>query len=617
MASKDENATGKSWDEIFSSSALDENYFASYAEPHRRYPTIIYFPRFVIHLAIKCSDREILRDFLHDTFITSGAQWRRRVPSTFEPGRGSGASGRLEPYKIENFDSDFFAHFVRFLKTDSNKTEAESISLDEVLSFEAIPPGINGEAVTDEQRLHIIVRVEVHTEYFSVSIFVPLSSNPQTHLAQSNGVDFCEKENKDQPVNLLNENLYTRIPDELVSSVSLGKTACSMRRLVEYLAGLKNSTFANFRGAIIPADLAGASGINWSGGAAASDTPYFLTPYETKFPENTPLGNTTRYLSGIWRNLCMSVFATRFTDVIACYLAQGQMIYISNLGAQRFSVASGTDKAPRDPLRFLLLYGRNFVVGAAPEFTVLDRTKIEEIQRWAHSRLLNRLLNMGTTRLLAMRKLSDLLTVERKLPDIEKALWEADSEKDLNKISMKLERLAKNGAIISDTKSVDLAYSTMTRLLGDLGVIQIPGYQAYDMFIRRRLDGTYNQIVGLGDKLERIWQLYRARQQEQEAKSSLRTQRAANAIAIIGAIGVVNEIYSDPKFCNVHFVTDFIACIGEYCRIAWIVEQKSFLSTLVVFSICGFALNVIINIANASFRWPKKWRRHPKAAHSA
>lgn len=556
MTNQGNQSDPDSWAKIFPDSALIESYFASYAEPHRRYPTIIYYPRFVIHLATECKDRVYLLNLLNETFITSEAQWRRRVPSTYETGGDGTASGKIEPYEIEQFNKEFFERFVKFLRTDTNNPEEDSVSLDEVLSFEAIPPGIDGKAVKEESKLHIIVRIEVHTTYFSVTIFVPLKSDPRSYLAESNGQDFCGTKRTTSSFNFLDQDIYTRIPDELVSSTSLGETARAMNCLVASLASFEKATFANFRGVIIPADLAGASSISRPEDMTESDAPCFLTPFESEFPEKAPLGNTTLYLRRVWKSLCASVFATRFTDVIACYLARGQMIYLSNLGAQRFSAATPeTGTPPRDPLRFLLIYGRKFNAANSADSDSARLKQIEETQRWAFSRLLNRLLNMGTTRLLAMRKLSDLLTVERKLPEIEKALWKTRSERDLAKISNQLERLADKGAIISDTKSVDLAYSTMTRLLGDLGIVQVPGFQAYDMFIRRRLDGTYNQIVGLGEKLERIWQIYRARQQEQEAKTSLATQIFANVIAIFGVVATVDQIVTIPYLIDaVNFV---------------------------------------------------------------
>lgn len=560
----------KEWADIFPNTALTPNYFASYSEPLRRYPSSVYFPRFVMHFATSCENAGFFEKWLEYIFLNPQFAWRRRSPTFYTAGENTDSPSDTLPYKISQFDKPFFKNFSKYIETSQSKDFSQKSSnkkstnddtiprpetYDEVLFFEAIPPDSGNMPIEKDDKLRILIRVEVHQSYFTLSIFVPLIARPTNFLAKCGDVDFIRINNESCKSNILLADLYERLPVEITKSESLGQTGEAIKLLIQELGKLKGKTFVNFRGIFAPAHLVGGANSTWSHDPAAkNDTcnPIFLSPYHSSFEKPTNIGNTTRYLTSIWDTLIKTVFQTRFTDVIGCYMARGQMIYLSNLGAQRYSKSDSRDQ--RDALRFLVIYkGSDLPADVEPESnttnTKIASNDIDDIQRWALGRLLHRLLTMGTLRLLAMRNLPELLEVDRRLLPIERRLVANPDAGTLAGISDDVSKLMSGKDIFGETKRVDNAYQSMNRLLSDLGIVPIPGWQPYDMFVRRRLDSTYDRIVGLGERYERIWQIYRARQQEQEAMqqgllaaTSLKTQNLANIIAMFGVIAVIDQV---------------------------------------------------------------------------
>lgn len=493
---------------------LIQDYFAVYTEPHRRYATVVSFPRFVIHTAtyfdehVDCSRR--FARWLGQLL----AGWSRRVPSAPD----SAAFRARQSFGVEELDESFFERFSAYNRGDLN----------EVTFFEALPPLAEGE-VRDMSVPQIVLRIEVHATHFSLTLFCPLLPHDARHLAMHNGKAFAPR--LDARENYLLHRPYERL-EAALAGPELGAASAAIGKLFGALAEWGPATFANFRALILP-DTA----------VDRETRPHFPDVLTQNLQPNDPeTRRTTLFLLKHRETLAESVFASRFADVVGCYMLNGHALYLSGVGAQSASAGSGDS---RDALRFLLLFRAPEQQDVAqPDYSATD---LARLQRWMLSRLVNRMLTIGTNRLLALRDFVLIKQWDLYLRDAETKIINYTKQSQIEDVFNRLQDFAsktKKGArsnLYSRCRQAQAAFQTVTRLVQDLGVRPIPGWQSYDQFFRRRLEDTYNRIASLPELYDKLLALVRVRQEQIETRLSLRLQYAANWLAAIGLISITDE----------------------------------------------------------------------------
>lgn len=502
-------------DHLFDPAAtLIADYFASYVEPHRRYASTVSFPRYVIHTATHLPENSQSSSALFAQWLERLlAGWSRRFPTL----PGSAEYARRQSAREEPFEPDFFERFSRYNSGD----------ISEVTFFEALPPLPAGES-RDMELAQIVLRVEIHGGYFSLSLFCPLLGDDAGFLAVDNARRFCPRLNGDP--NFLLHQPYERLTAALCGE-ELGITSRAIGALFRSLKDWGKETFGNFRGLVLP-DTA----------IERAERPFLAEVLaDGLVPEDGHrLRETTLYLIKHREALARSVFAASFTDVVGCYMLGGQGIYLSSVGAQSFR---SSDRYAPQELRFLLIFKDYPPSGEGPD--------LSRLQRWMLSRWLNRMLAIGTNRLLALRDFAVIKSWDYFLRDTEANILSYKKQSDIDDVFGRLQAFAtqsgRSGSnLYSRCRQAESAIQNVKRMSEDLGVRSIPGWQSYDQFFRRRLEDTYEKITSLPDLYDKVISLVRVRQEQIEARTSLKLQLAANTLAAIGMISITDAPLTRP-----------------------------------------------------------------------
>ncbi|GAM97232.1 hypothetical protein U91I_00857 [alpha proteobacterium U9-1i] len=482
---------------------LTSEYFYEYSEPHRRRPTIFEFPALTIHTATyytengpaaarKASDPETdERRFA--TFLNCFIGWTTwtRTPHS--------ASSRHEQRTVS---LDFIQGFARYLKTDHGANDGDR-PRDEVHSFEC----------AQSPNAPLAVRVEVHREYFSLTIFCrlrfDLPTGGSTVVISSDALSpvcpaFHREVQRGQSLALQPDGTY--IPGVL--DVVFGDVR---ERLLHHLNAhpldlfatierlFPRCTFANFHGLTMPA-----TAMHKPGGPA----PQMCRTDQGKLEAKTSYGDTQAFLSNAWPELRRVLFAPGTDDVIACYLQHGHAIYVSSLGSQSSAVEI-------DDLRYVLFY--NGVSSAPEQLPLLEQHlwKAPDRQKnWRVSRLVYRLHEAGTLRLAGLRKLRRLRRSMVRLAGAEQHVVEHAWPNFLGllfarHVKRTTEMLFQIGAEIGEPIQYRLSRSRYyfhraRSNVEEMGIEKIPGWQSYSEFLKRRVYLTYEQIDAMGPRMDRV-----------------------------------------------------------------------------------------------------------------
>jgi hypothetical protein len=234
-------------------------------------------------------------------------------------------------------------------------------------------------------------------------------------------------------------------------------------------------------------------------------------------PEELPaaLQSTNRFLTQHWDVLKGSLLSDQESDCVACYMQNGHCIYVSSLGSETAN--------PREPVKYLLLYrdpasppdGKRGISHAAPcNFA------------WRLSRFVGRLHDIAAARLRALSQHEEISRFLVHAKDLEFQLAERrlTSEETVKEIETRFRMIThartrdvpkgegftdedyKRAKIVPNTKPlivragiVQAQYAIVQRLCIDLGIINLPGYQPYDQFLRRRVVGPIEWMLTAPD----------------------------------------------------------------------------------------------------------------------
>lgn len=522
---------------------LSEEYYYEYSEPHRRRPTIFEFPAFTIHTATYFSKEgpaalnarsgrsdeskfeELLQVFLGWT------TWSRT------PHRASRNPGR-------QIDITFIRSFARFLQAEGGpgqfpdrlfgaKPQLPRME-DEVLSFEC----------AREPNSPIAIRVEVHREYFSLTLFYHLE------------FEALEKE-----VTVLAPALSACCP---ALSVTLGRDQIDIERgvldvvfgevrerLLQYVNAesmclfgnierlFPECTFANFHGCTLPAALV-------CGPAIA---PPLLSDHSDVELQKQCFAPTQQFLVALWPQLRRVLFAPGTDDVTACYMQRGHAIYVSSLGAQ---------SGPRelDDLRYVLFYNDGGD-SDKPASTGFDWQSPRRQRSWRISRLVFRLHEAGTLRLAALRKLRRLRQAMHDLTLVEqhvaKKAWPSYLGLDFgHHVRRATEKLFGISADLGEPVEYRLSRSSYyfrraKAHINEVGDVKIPGWQSYHEFLQRRVYLTYEQISGIGGRIDRVLQFIQTQNDALRSARSLLWQFVAALATLVVLPPYVGDVFERLK----------------------------------------------------------------------
>jgi hypothetical protein len=546
---------------------LIPEYFDVYSEPHRMRPTMVRFPQFILHVAtfyendgvykLRTGKQSPFRTWLK-CFETNG--WMRL---------------RLgEPLPI---DSDALDRFAGSGSGAAKGEESERV-------FEFVHPS----------QPDILARVEAHGEYFSLTLFCPIEIEAplgQGVLRVAASIAGARLESSwtlpsgstpKFPLSFL----YEDVGGALFPSSDHAEKENVYQDLITAIAErFPKLTFANFR-AIVCSDHVFA--------ATPSPKPTFVHWDDQRgVAPDFCFTPTLQFLDAQWEHIRKSVYKSRDEDVIACYVQSGRAIFTSSLGSQSKPDA-------RDELRFLLLYDSD------PDETKPRAVKDDE--RFRLSRLVFRIVTMGTLRLAALRHLPDMRAAGAKLKEIEDRLEKAAAAQNLDERHRQMSnviRMLDKMSRAADKEGIPIFYRTarakyyahrMGRLLADLDVDKIPGWQSYRQFVDRRLSSTLEYVTTLGDRVLKLWEVARTRIEFVESRVLLNLQTLATLATIFllpaSFAALVNEV--EPE------VRQFAS--AEWPHLSPVLKNVDH-PAIVTFSL---ALVTLVSIAVLAWHWGRR-----------
>jgi len=272
------------------------------------------------------------------------------------------------------------------------------------------------------------------------------------------------------------------------------------------------------------------------------------------------LQSTNRFLTQHWEVLKGSLLSDQESDCVACYMQNGHCIYVSSLGSETAN--------PREPVKYLLLYrdpasppdGKRGISHAAPcNFA------------WRLSRFVGRLHDIAAARLRALSQHEEISRFLVHAKDLEFRLAERTltSEQAVKEIETRFRMIThartrdvpagegftdddyEREKIVPNTKPlivragiVQAQYAIVQRLCIDLGIINLPGYQPYDQFLRRRVVGPIEWMLTAPDlygsiarklndayvRLQRQDTVERTRKIAAQSDAIVKFQRAADGL---------------------------------------------------------------------------------------
>ncbi|HBK90505.1 MAG TPA: hypothetical protein DDZ68_02410 [Parvularcula sp.] len=539
---------------IVNEESLADDYFAMYAEAHRHYPTVVKWPCYVLHLGRRyVAGAESAAAFERFATAALSANWVRRTPSSPNDLDGE-AFQRLD--LTSKFISDFGAHLNPLEAPRERSRERSRVlthPIHNVMFFECVLSGPQTEVDLTDM---MVVRVEAHREYLTLTIFIPLiitmsasyTGTALTDLSERGAVisasPHCGREGH------LLEFLYNTFPKIAFASSApeAYPIAEKLQTLVESFSGDwsvagsgvdPRRIFCVFEGAVITHRLFNFAGSDQKPIRPAFHSPECIRPFE----ETAEMSDTIIFLDQFWRSAKTSLFKSGIHDVVANYMRNGTVLYSSNVGAQ-------TDTTSKDPLRFCLLFDEihNPDEGRGTYSIDLQAAQARD-QIWWLSRIVARLINMGTLRLVGLSDLPKIADAIRELEVLEAEISEIESLKAAtidssdyfrrrgvnreyrrlrNIIAKQLPRLWTGDYTLRSRVSANkIAYQAMRRQLDDLEITRIPGWQSYDAFMNRRLATTFERISELSERYDNIWREIRARMDVLEAGATISLNRVA------------------------------------------------------------------------------------------
>lgn len=173
--------------------------------------------------------------------------------------------------------------------------------------------------------------------------------------------------------------------------------------------------------------------------------------------------------------------------------------------------------------------------GRSPRYLMV----IKPSSRWQLGRLIERLNLLGTYRLAALRDLQQLNEASKGLRDAGRKLADLDAEtiEDLDVYRKKYENQIIEFAKIGSDCTGSLNYrversryyvETFKRILPDLRIGRIEGFQPYDEFIRRRYGLVWDRINRIGIRRERLAQRFDFFSNRVETAEQVRQSKALN-----------------------------------------------------------------------------------------
>lgn len=499
---------------------LTREYFYEYSEPHRRRPTIFEIPAITIHTAtyfsvdgpaaldgISQSDERNFRELLQR--FVGWVTWSRRPYG-------------VDPNLYAQIDQHFVEAFSGYLRP---QVDEDDVDRDQVLAFEC----------AEHADSPLAIRVEVHKEYFSITLFYRLDvrcENKQRttivapELSPSIAAQTIECNFNEGDSGVLDE-MFGAVHRRLLAHVN--SPSIQLYATIERL--FPRCTFANFHGCTVPVIAFG-----------TNDSPEFCAPWDGVL-DSEDFARTQSFLAKMWPQLQRTVFGSS-DDVIASYLLDGHAIYVSSLGSQ---------SSPRDidDLRYVLFFEDDQHMPKPPG----DLTE-EDVQRqrnWRMSRLIYRLHEAGTLRLAGLRKLRQLRQGMHELTKIEhqvvKKAWPSyigfSFAHEVRKATEKLFKLgASLGEPIQNRLSRSAFYFERSQAhVNALGVVKIPGWQSYKEFLERRVYNTYHQINAMGPRIDRLLRFIQTQNDALQSRRSALWQLVGSIAALIVLPAILGDVF--------------------------------------------------------------------------
>jgi len=518
----------------FKQQFLHPDYFYNHAEPHRRRPTLVTFPHFITHTATFFSGaKEPQTAFRKWLKMFEVDAWQRR-PVRYH-------QGKVVPWAVV---LNLFSQIAQPSFGEEKRRRRRLFSA---------PAGLQAPTPSAQdveffiELIHrkypeIVARIEAHSEFFTLTLFKPLSG--KFNLA----------------------TVYEEYGPQLVPE---GKPDCSNPFHALYAGLVKRfpgSTFAHFKGVVVGPK------------AFHPEKPYPAAPAFPRPGDSGPMdpdvaASTAMFLRGQKEAFKKGLFAASDEDVVACYFQRGQVIYVSALGAQR-------DTNSMDELRYLLIYNeapikRGMRLGLA-RWRKPGGAYNANADRHRLSRLVHRVNTIGTLRLAALRDLRRLRRAGDELRRIETGIEIAAQDeaprsrvRKLGGMIGRLENMARTFAfkgtpLFYRTARASLYFDQMKKLLEDLGVDPIPEWQSYNQFLSRRLFAQHEFTATLGNRISELGALARSHAEVAEAQSLRWLEWAARMASLIllplAVADVLRDRTSLPSI--VYAGTDWLASVG-------------------------------------------------------
>ncbi len=260
--------------------------------------------------------------------------------------------------------------------------------------------------------------------------------------------------------------------------------------------------FADFRSVILPTSLPFS--------AREADTASRPIDIDKRFDSS----EATRISTNIARmffeeNLIRS-------EITSSLFLRHRVIYQSSLG----SMAKGADVSGDRPVRFLML--------TAPGW------------RWQLGRLVERLNALGTYRLASLRQIKGVQAAGDQIRSIGESLDEDKYNLEASSLTEINERFAKIG--VEPALYGGLSYrleqsryyvDCFNRLVKDLDVKRIEGFQPYEEFVRRRYANTWDYINRIGIRYERLRSRIEFYSQLRRTEQQVELLKSAEDVAVI------------------------------------------------------------------------------------
>jgi hypothetical protein len=521
---------------------LTREYFYDYSEPHRRRPTIFEVPALTIHTATYFSEdgpatpqantgldedrfKLLLMKFLG--WVT----WARRPYGA-------------DPKTAHKIDVPFITAFARYLRPHIDKDDSDR---DQVLAFEC----------AKDANSPLAVRIEVHKEYFSLTLFYRLDIryNSQETVICAEALSpvipaillECPSTHGDRGVL---DTLFDTIHDRLLFHVN----SPELQLFATIEALFPRCTFANFHGCTVPVIAFG-----------QENAPSFCAPWDGVL-DNADYAQAQGFLAKMWPQLQRTVFG-QSDDVIACYLQDGHAMYVSSLGSQ---------SSPRDidDLRYVLFFDDDQQMPPPPGGLTPD--EVQRQRNWRMSRLIYRLHEAGTLRLAGLRKLRQLRSGMAELTRIEhqvvRKAWPSYIGwffgREVRRATEKLFKLSASlGEPIQNRLTRSSYYFMRSQAqVSALGVKKIPGWQSYSEFLERRIYNTYHQIGAMGPRIDRLLRFIQTQNDALQSTRSALWQVVGAVAALIVLPDYLGDVLSqlglgDWKF---GFYLGFFTLIGAF-----------------------------------------------------